>query len=95
MIDLAVGRRRTVSTLQHDPAMVRLLAEYEPFQQLMERLYRARLGEESDARGRVRVAMIASAIGGAVTHALVVDLDEATVRGELIELTRHFIDLEN
>ena len=31
VIDLAVGRRRMVSTLQHDPVVVRLLAEHKPF----------------------------------------------------------------
>ncbi len=91
VIDLAVGRRRMVNTLLHDPVIVRLLAKHEPFQQFMERLYHALLGEETDAKARLRVAMIASAIGGAVTHPLVDDLDEATLRTELLCLTRQFL----
>src|SRR5262245_27888799 len=35
VIDLAVDRRRIVSTIQHDPVVVRLLAEQEPFQQFI------------------------------------------------------------
>ena len=93
VIDLAVGRRRIVSTLQHDPVIVRLLADREPFQRFMERLFRVLLGDEIDARARVRAAMIASAIGGAVTHPLVHDLDDATLRSELVHLTRTFLDL--
>ncbi len=94
VIDLAVARRRMVSTLQHDPVVVRLLAEHEPFQQFIDRLNRVLLGEGSDPRARLRAAMIASAIGGAVTHPLVVDLDDATLRTELVHLTRQFLDLE-
>ena len=92
VIELAVGRRRMVDTLLHDPVIVRLLAEHQPFQQFMERLYRALLGEETGAEARLRVAMIASAIGGAVTHPLVADLDEATLKKELLRLTREFLE---
>lgn len=92
VIDLAVGRRRMVSTLQHDPVIVRLLGEQVPFQQFMQRLNRALLGRSADARARVRAAMVASAIGGAVTHPLVADLDDTTLRHELVELTRRFLD---
>lgn len=95
VIDLAVGRRRMVNTLLHDPVIVRLLAEHAPFQRFMERLYSALLGDETDAKARLRVAMIASAIGGAVTHPLVADLDEATLRTELLHSTRAFLDLKN
>jgi len=40
----------------------------------------------------VRAAMIASAIGGAVTHPLVADLDDDTLRAELVRLSRAFLD---
>ncbi len=93
VIDLAVERRRMVNALMHDPVIVRLLAEYEPFQQFTERLFRVLLGDEVDARSRVRAAMIASAIGGAVTHPLVMGLDHCTLRRELLELTREFLDV--
>jgi AcrR family transcriptional regulator len=95
VIDLAVGRRRMVNTLLHDPVIVLLLAEHAPFQRFMERLYSALLGDETDAKARLRVAMIASAIGGAVTHPLVADLDDATLRTELLHSTRAFLDLKN
>jgi len=93
VIDLAVERRRIVSTLLHDPVIVRVLEFHEPFQQFMERLFRVLLGGRTDAVARVRVAMAASAIGGAVTHPLVAGIDEDTLRGELFGLTRRFLDL--
>ena len=39
-----------------------------------------------------RAAMIASAIGGAVTHPLVADLDDDTLRSELVRLSRAFLE---
>ena len=93
VIELAVERRRMVNALMHDPIIVRLLAEYEPFQKFTDRLFRVLLGDEVDTRSRVRAAMVASAIGGAVTHPLVIGLDQSTLRSELLELTRQFLDV--
>jgi len=74
VIDLAIGRRRLVGPLLHDPVIVRLLSEHEPYQQLMGRLFAALLGDATGPHARVRVAMLASAIGGVVTHPLVTGL---------------------
>jgi hypothetical protein len=37
--------------------------------------------------------MVASAIGAAVTHPLVADLDDATLRNELLLLSRRFLGI--
>lgn len=95
VIDLAVARRRMVVTLQHDPVVVRLLAEQRPFHQFMERLYRALTGGEDSAEARVRAAMISTAIGGAVTHPLVAGLDDDTLRSNVLDLTWDFLDLRD
>jgi AcrR family transcriptional regulator len=92
VIDLAIGRRRLVSPLLHDPVIVRLLGEHEPYRDLMGRLFRALLGAAPDARDRVRVAMIASAIGGVVTHPLVAGLDHEELRTQLLDLSLRFLD---
>jgi AcrR family transcriptional regulator len=91
VIQLAIGRRRLVGTLQHDPVIIRLLGEHQPFQQFMQRLFTVLLGGTFDARSRVRAAMIAAAIGGAVTHPLVTDLDDETLRSELLGLTQRLL----
>src|ERR1019366_4230158 len=83
VIKLAIARRRLVGTLQHDPVIIRLLGDHQPFQQFMQRLFTVLLGGTFDAQSRVRAAMIAVAIGGAVTHPLVTDLDDETLRSEL------------
>ncbi len=93
VIDLAVEHRRMVVTLQHDPVVVRLLAEHKPFQQFMERLFGALTGEKTKVGDRVQAAMISMAIGGAVSHPLVADLDDDTLRSQLLRLTWKFLDL--
>jgi AcrR family transcriptional regulator len=92
VIDQAIGRRRLVSPLLHDPVIVRLLGEHEPYQDLMGRLFRALLGSTVDVRDRVRVAMLASAIGGVVTHPLVAGLDHEELRTQVLELSLRFLD---
>ena len=93
VIDLSVARRRVVSTLQHDPVIVRLLADHAPFQVFVTRLFGALLGDETDSGARLRVAMVASAIGAVVTHPLVADLDDATLRDGVFDLSREFLHL--
>jgi AcrR family transcriptional regulator len=91
VIDLAVSRRRMVRTLLYDPVIVRLLAEHRPYQVFMRRLFGALLGGATDPKARVRAAMVASAIGGVVTHPLVAALDDSTLRAELIDLAQRLM----
>ena len=93
VIDLAVQRRRIVSALQQDPVIVRLLAKHEPFLHLMGRLFAVLTGDDATAAARVRGAMISAAIGGAVMHPLVAELDDETLRSEMSRFTRQLFDL--
>jgi AcrR family transcriptional regulator len=93
LIGLAVDHRRMVPLLQNDPVMVRLLAEHEPFRSLMDRLYRLLAGDDPGADGRVPAAMLSGAIGGAVTHPLVADVDDETLRAGLLDVARRFLHL--
>jgi AcrR family transcriptional regulator len=93
VIELAVQRRRIVSALQQDPVIVRLLAKHEPFLVLMDRLFAVLTGGNRGAAARVRGAMISAAIGGAVTHPLVADLDDETLRSEMLRVTRQLFEL--
>ena len=94
VIDLAIGRRRLVGPLLHDPVIVRLLSEHEPYQRLMGRLFATLLGDETDPHTGVRVAMIASAIGGVVTHPLVAGIPHQELRTQLLDLSLQFLDVE-
>ena len=93
MIDQAIERRAVVSVLQFDPVIIRLQAEYEPFQRFIERLYAALLGTEAGIEARLHAAMLSSAISVAVMHPLVADVDDKILRKHLIEMTRRMLDL--
>jgi len=91
VIDMAVRDRRLVRTLQFDPVVVRLLAEHEPFQRFMDRLYRVLLGEGED--GPLEGAMLSGAISSGVMHPLVADVDDDTLRTKLTDMTRRLLGL--
>jgi len=92
VIDMAVEERHMVSLLQFDPVIVRFLGQHEPFQQFIDRVYRALLGDNPGVESRVQTAMLSGAIGSAVRHPLVRDLDDDTLRSTLLYLTRGLID---
>ena len=92
MVDLAIERRHMESTLTSDPALNRFFAGHEPFRQLMARLYRMLLGEDSP-EARLSGAMLTAAIGGAVMHPMAAGFDDAALRSELLRLARRFLDL--
>jgi len=84
MIDLAVERRAWAGVLQRDPVMLRCLQGHARFRSVMERVNRGLMGGARDARSRVLAATLAATIAGAVIHPLAVDLDDATLRAELL-----------
>jgi AcrR family transcriptional regulator len=91
VIDLTIERRGVASTLQFDPVVVRLLAEHQPFQKFIERLYRVLVGDAGDD-SRVLAAMMSGAIANGVVHPLVGDIDDETLRCQLRRITRRLID---
>ncbi|HEV7854956.1 MAG TPA: helix-turn-helix domain-containing protein [Mycobacterium sp.] len=92
VINMAVRDRRLVRTLQFDPIVVRLLAEHEPFQRFMSRLYRVLL-DEAGEDNLIQVAMLSGAISSAVMHPLVGDIDDETLRSKLTDFSRRLMDL--
>lgn len=92
IIELAVERRRTAGVLQRDPLMLRCLEEHEPFRRVMERVNRVLMGRGAfDSRARVQAAMLAAAVAGSVVHPLVLDLDDESLRSELLKQARKLL----
>jgi AcrR family transcriptional regulator len=91
MIDLAVEQRRMAGILQRDPVMLRFLQEHRPFRRVMERVNRTLMGRAADGRARVQAATLAAAIAGAVIHPLVLDLDDETLRAQLLKQARKLL----
>ena len=93
MIDLAVERRRMAGVLQRDPVMLRFLENHEPFRHVMTRVNRLLMGGASQPPARVQAATLAAAIAGAVIHPLVVDLDDESLRSQLLKQARKLLSL--
>jgi AcrR family transcriptional regulator len=93
MIDLAVESRQMASILQRDPIMLRFLDEHEPFRGVMVRVNRVLMGGSSDFGARVQAAVLAAAIAGAVIHPLVLDVDDDTLRSQLLKQVRKLLPL--
>ena len=74
------------------PAIDRLFARHKPFLALMDRLFAVLTDGETSAAVRVRAAMISAAIGGAVTHPLVIGLDDETLRTQMLHVTRQLFE---
>ncbi|EUA07464.1 bacterial regulatory s, tetR family protein [Mycobacterium kansasii 732] len=90
VIDVAVERRGAASTLQFDPVIVRLLAEHQPFQQFIARLYGV-LVDDAAEDARVSAAMLSGAIAVGVMHPLVAEIDDESLRSHLRRITRRLI----
>ncbi|MFF0499751.1 TetR/AcrR family transcriptional regulator [Nocardia aobensis] len=93
VIALAVRRRRLVGLLQTDPVMVRFLAEYKPFQRVIERLFAMLIGDTAAPDIRVKAAMMSAAIGGAAIHPLVTDLDDEVLYQYLLDIAHRLFQL--
>jgi len=84
---------RMVVTLLYDPVVIPLLSGQEPLQLFIQRLFRIVMGPRRGPQAQVRTAMVLTAIGGAVTHPLVADLDDDALRAHLLDLTWRFLEL--
>jgi AcrR family transcriptional regulator len=93
MIEQAIDRRGDFNIPMFDPVIIRLQAEYEPFQRFIERIYGALLGTDGGQEARFHAAMLSSAISVAVMHPLLADVDGDTLRTYLKEMTRRMIGL--
>jgi hypothetical protein len=91
MVDLAIEQRRIAGVLQRDPVMLRFLEEHAPFRKVMERVNRVLMGGGTDARSRVHAATVSAAIAGAVIHPLALDLDDPTLRAQLVKQVRRLL----
>jgi AcrR family transcriptional regulator len=92
IVDLAIERRHMESVLVRDPVLNRFFAGYEPFLQVMNRLYRMLLVEDSP-EARLAGGLLTAAIGGAVMHPMAEAFDDETLRIQLLRLARRFLGL--
>jgi hypothetical protein len=90
---IGVTKAAVYHQLVADPVVVRFFATHEPYLRVMDRLYRLLMGQPAGPRDRVPAVMLTAAIGGAAMHPLVADLDDDTLRAQLLHLARRFLGL--
>jgi AcrR family transcriptional regulator len=93
IVDRAVAGRRTIGPILSDPVVVGFFPSHEPFRDVMHRLSQLLAGTDPPAQTRVSTAMLTAAISGAVVHPLVADLDDDTLRDQVLELARRLLEL--
>jgi AcrR family transcriptional regulator len=93
IVDLAIDRGRSASTILSDPVIVGFFADHAAFRDVMQRLRHILVGDDTAPETRIRTAMLIAAISGAIMHPFVADLDDDVVRAELLRLARRFLAL--
>jgi AcrR family transcriptional regulator len=89
IVDLSVDRRRTVSVILSDPVVLRVFAENTRYREDVDRLSRL-LGHAAGPHPHLQTAMFMAALSGAVMHPMLADLDDETLRTELLRLAKRF-----
>ena len=90
IVDLSVDRRRTVSVILSDPVVLRSFSNHAGYRAVVDRLTDLLIGPGIGADGHLQMAMFMAAISGAVMHPMVTDLDDDTLRSQLLQLVRRF-----
>jgi AcrR family transcriptional regulator len=93
IVDLAVDRRRTVSTILSDPVIAGFFNEHDEFRDVMHRLRRLLTGDDARPEARIQTAMLVAAISGAVTHPFAAEMKDDVLRAQLLRLARRFLGL--
>ena len=86
IVDLAVEGRRTVGSILNDPVIVGFFADHRMFRDVMTRLRRLLIGDDTGPEARVQTAILLAAISGAVMHPFVADLDDDVLRTQLLRM---------
>ena len=94
IIDLAVDRRHTVSTILSDPAIVGFFAEHETYRDVMYRLRRLLIGDDTGPEARIQTAMLTSLPSAASSRTRPSSTcDDDVLRTKLRRLARRFLGL--
>jgi AcrR family transcriptional regulator len=90
MVDLSVDRRRTVSVILSDPIVLSVFADHDRYHDVLDRLTDVLMGPGTGSHRHMQTAMFMAALSGAVMHPMLADLDDETLRSELLRLARRF-----
>ncbi|GAA2747722.1 TetR/AcrR family transcriptional regulator [Terrabacter aerolatus] len=86
LVDLMIGHRKVVAALMRDPEVERIMATHDDLNSLVGRLTALLLGPAPDLRRRIAVSVVGAGVAQAGTDPLLADVDDETLRAELLEL---------
>ncbi|WP_416976546.1 TetR/AcrR family transcriptional regulator [Streptomyces sp. T028] len=92
MVCLAVQRRRTMRAVLMDPEIVRFAPLTSSYRRVMSRMNRLLMGSEAGPDTAARTATLIAVISGAAVHPLVADLDDDSLRDQLLPIAQRFLD---
>jgi len=90
IVDLSVDRRRTVSVILSDPVVLGVFADHERYRQALDEITDLLMGPGSGPHRHMQTAMFMAALSGAVMHPMLADIDDTTLRSQLLRLARRF-----
>ncbi|HXY28354.1 MAG TPA: helix-turn-helix domain-containing protein [Acidimicrobiales bacterium] len=90
MVDLSVDRRRTVNVILSDPVILGVFADHHRYHLVLDRLTDLLMGPGVGQHRHMQTAMFMAALSGAVMHPMLSDVDDETLRSELLRLARRF-----
>jgi AcrR family transcriptional regulator len=92
LVDMAVEHRRIVN-IQNDPVMIRVLNGHAVYLQQMERMHRLLAGGDPTRDDAIAAALLSAGIASAASHPLVADVDDETLRENLLQVARRNLQL--
>jgi AcrR family transcriptional regulator len=90
MVDLAVHRRRTVHVIMGDPVVLGFFADHESYRRSFDRLTDLLMGPGTGPQRHLQSAMFMAALSGAAMHPMLADIDDETLRTQLLRLAKRF-----
>ncbi|HUO48360.1 MAG TPA: helix-turn-helix domain-containing protein [Acidimicrobiales bacterium] len=91
MVDMTIGVGRSVSTVLNDPAVTGSFSRHAGYRDLLRRIRVLLMDDSTSREARVRTATLIAAINGTATHPLVADLDDETLRHEVLFVARRLL----
>jgi AcrR family transcriptional regulator len=91
MVDMTIGVGRSVSTVLNDPAVTGSFSGHNGYRGLLRRIRFLLMDDPGTRQARVRTATVIAAINGTATHPLVAELDDDTLRDEILFVARRLL----
>lgn len=91
MVELTIGVGRSLSAVLSDPIVTGSFRRDAGYRSVLRRIRRLLIGNDTTRSARIRTATFIAAINGAATHPFLADLDDETLRSELLYVAHQLL----